>query len=1130
MIIMKKSRPLTDIEYLLTDTDYVAYKTDLAGHITYVSDDFIRISEYTKEESIGSAHSLIRHPDIPEAVFVDLWQTVTANRTWVGLIKSHCKNGGFYWAVAHVIPFYERDRVVGCLVVYKKPSLEQIKEAISTYHLLQLPLLRKLSIQYGTFYKARFLPRLLFLKQCTLYARFVIATALILITLSIVGFLGLHGIKQGNDSLLEIYNDRILPMNQLSSIQRLILTNQILVRAADLNPVLLDQVEDNVKKTNQLWADYLRTALTAEERLLAAQLTEHRAHYLADELQPILAALRKQDNTQLAQLLSRNRYNLYLAVVDDIDKLLQMQTQVTHQIHEQAIHRYIEIRNFILEVIVVFFLLLIYRAIKIRRLITGPLTTVIKHLKQLAQGQFNETIEVDYLPEFNQIFTAIKILQIQLGFAIFEKQQSANETLSIKVGLDFASTGIMIADNARTLIYANNSVMNLLRFAEAGIQKQLPHFSMNTLIGSNIDQFHRQPSYQAAMLANLSGPVVVPIMIGERSLVLTAIPIINEQGEHLGTVAEWTDRTSEQSIERDITGILEQVLQGHFNVRINLADKSGFLKALSCQINTLFDSTERYVLKLTEIEHSLLESEFRWKFALEGAGDGVWDWNIETDRAIYSSRWKTMLGYSDKDILPTHEEWLMRIHPDDQAMVTGTMQDYLQGTVGTYRVEYRLKCKEGHYKWILGRGMAVSHDQQGRPLRMIGTHTDLTKAKETELELQKAKDTAEALVLTKAQFLANMSHEIRTPMSSVISFSELALLKEMPDDIRDYLTKINTSSKSLLNILNDILDLSKIEANGLKMNPVLFDLDELHEGLFNLFVTTIEHKGLSFPITLDSNVPRQLVGDELRIKQVLINLLGNAIKFTEKGSVSLDIRLLATETSQVRLLFAVTDSGIGISVKDQAKLFKTFSQVDETITRRFGGTGLGLALSQELVELMGGQFTVVSTPDVGSCFSFELPFSVPSLSDVDSAEKSAVTLSSALSSVGLQLADMRILVVEDNFFNQQIVKEILQLSGVNVELANNGVEALAILAERSFDAVLMDIHMPVMDGFEATQHIRKLPEFAELPVLALTAGVTEEEYEQCKACGMTDFVSKPIERAKLLSTLAKWVKPRNTGL
>jgi CheY-like chemotaxis protein len=172
----------------------------------------------------------------------------------------------------------------------------------------------------------------------------------------------------------------------------------------------------------------------------------------------------------------------------------------------------------------------------------------------------------------------------------------------------------------------------------------------------------------------------------------------------------------------------------------------------------------------------------------------------------------------------------------------------------------------------------------------------------------------------------------------------------------------------------------------------------------------------------------------------------------------------------------------------------------------------------------------VSTPEVGSCFSFELPLSVPSLSDVDSAQKAGITLSSALSSVGLQLADMRILVVEDNFFNQQIVKEILQLSGVNVELANNGLEALAILAEKTFDAVLMDIHMPVMDGFEATQHIRKLPEFAELPVLALTAGVTEEEYEQCKACGMTDFVSKPIERAKLLSTLAKWVKPRNTGL
>ena len=537
------------------------------------------------------------------------------------------------------------------------------------------------------------------------------------------------------------------------------------------------------------------------------------------------------------------------------------------------------------------------------------------------------------------------------------------------------------------------------------------------------------------------------------------------------------------------------------------------------------DGTPDYFIEILEditqrkaIEHALEESDFRWKFAIEGAGDGVWDWNIQTDEASYSKRWKEMLGYVGDDILPNHQEWLARIHPDDQAQVAATMQAYLAGKISVYTVEYRLKCKDDSYKWILGRGMVVSRDLQGQPLRMIGTHTDLTQLKQSEQALREAKEAAEFLALAKSEFLTNMSHEIRTPMSAIIGFSQLGLNKDFPAEALDYLSKINCASTSLLGILNDILDLSKLEAAGININNAPFSVNELRDTLCTLFSGVAQKQDLSFIVEVASDVPEILVGDNLRLQQVLINLLGNAFKFTVNGFVNLSITLLEDNLSEVRLLFRVKDTGIGIATKDQDKLFQLFSQVDDTATRRFGGTGIGLALSQNLVQLMGGEILLESSPGLGSQFCFELILGVSAESVLPA------TLISVSSEVGQQLAGIRILVAEDNVFNQQIVQELLELSGIVVEIANNGSEALTILEQNKFDGVLMDVHMPVMDGYEATKQIRKLPQFSSLPIIALTAGVTEEERELCMAAGMNDFVNKPINTNQLLTVLMKWLR------
>jgi len=412
----------------------------------------------------------------------------------------------------------------------------------------------------------------------------------------------------------------------------------------------------------------------------------------------------------------------------------------------------------------------------------------------------------------------------------------------------------------------------------------------------------------------------------------------------------------------------------------------------------------------------------------------------------------------------------------------------------------------------------------------LGIQEDITTRKAVELNLLasqqallEAKQHAELLVSTKARFIANMSHEIRTPISGIIGFSDLALIKDMPADIRDYLTKINSASLGLLGILNDILDFSKLEAGGISIKQEPFNLSVLKHNLYSLFINAADNKNLKFSIDISPETPVHLIGDELRLKQILINLLGNAIKFTTKGAVSLTISVKDSNSSKAKLSFCVQDSGIGMSEQDISQLFQAFNQLDDSITRRFGGTGLGLSLSQELIQLMGSQFTVTSTVGLGSRFCFDLVMNLPSdtlINDIKEQEN----LSTVVTHFGEQLVGIRVLVAEDNLFNQQIVKELLSLSGIIVELTNNGEEALAMLQQQHFDAVLMDAHMPVMDGFEATRKIRLQPRYATLPIIALTAGVTPEERNQCMAAGMDDFINKPINIGRLLNTLAKWLK------
>jgi PAS domain S-box-containing protein len=525
-----------------------------------------------------------------------------------------------------------------------------------------------------------------------------------------------------------------------------------------------------------------------------------------------------------------------------------------------------------------------------------------------------------------------------------------------------------------------------------------------------------------------------------------------------------------------------------------------------------------------EQEHAslllLAHDKEKLSMALEQSQSSVMITDLDTHIEYVNQAFVNSTGYSREEIIGQKPS-LLKSDKTTRATYDAMWKALLDGKA--WQGEVINRNKQGkeliELTWI-----SPIRQADGSISHYLGVKEDITERKQKDGLLLAAKERAENLAKTKSQFLANMSHEIRTPMAAIIGFSDLALLIDMPTKVNQYVKNINTASNHLLTILNDILDLSKLEAGQMTLKLKHFELVELQESLHGLLINTAQAKGLAFTIDIAPQVPKVLIGDSLRLKQALINLLGNAIKFTQQGSVTLSISLLELTATETRLLFAVTDTGIGISPEQQDKLFQPFSQADDGFDRSFEGTGLGLAISQDLVRLMSGSIKLESRPGLGSCFSFEL---VLPLANLVLNEPQVIATSSLNPEA---LSGIRVLVAEDNAFNQMFVSEMLENFGASTVLVNNGLEALAALEKETFDIVLMDLHMPAMDGYEATLEIRKRPHYASLPVIAFTASVTEEEKRQCIATGMNDFVGKPTNKKDLLETLQRWLKTEPVGV
>ena len=563
--------------------------------------------------------------------------------------------------------------------------------------------------------------------------------------------------------------------------------------------------------------------------------------------------------------------------------------------------------------------------------------------------------------------------------------------------------------------------------------------------------------------------------------------ILGGQAEVPGVAGTWQELTENvnamaESLTgqvRDIADVTTAVAKGDLTQKITV-DAQGEILELKSTFNEMLDQLNRFSLEVTRVAREVgTEGVLGGQAEVPGVA-GTWQELTENVNAMAESLTVQVRAIA--------------------AVTTAVAGGDLTQKI-TVAAKGEVNMLKGDINTMIS-ALATERDSRDRALK----------------ELVIAREGAEAAYKTKSEFLANMSHEIRTPMNAILGLSQLCLQTGLDQRQHDYISKVNLSAHGLLGVVNDILDFSKIDAGMLALELVHFDLNSSLQLLDSSAGHLARAKGLRFNMNVESDVPAYLVGDPLRLGQVLLNLASNAVKFTVEGEVGVSIKLKEQDGDSVMVEFEVSDTGIGLTSEQSKGMFLAFTQVDTSTTRKFGGTGLGLAISKRLVELMGGRLWVESSVGTGSNFFFTARFSR------GEANKAISFMGSVEEPAALwRLKGRRILVAEDNEINQDVIREILEQCGVVVVLCTNGSEVLQCLASESYDMVLMDIQMPVMDGYEATRRIRATPSLADQCVIAMTANVMALDQQRCVACGMNDFVSKPIDSNFLYKTLLKWL-------
>ncbi len=577
-----------------------------------------------------------------------------------------------------------------------------------------------------------------------------------------------------------------------------------------------------------------------------------------------------------------------------------------------------------------------------------------------------------------------------------------------------------------------------------------------------------------------------------------------------------------QPVEK-ITSLFKDIKDGTIDLNFRLKEKSNDeIGELVKWFNTFLES----LADKKRTEEELLYSREQYRLVVNNIKEVIFQTDVHGNWIFLNPAWMEITGFSIEESLG--KNYLKFVYTEDREKIIDLFKPLISNEKDYCRFSIRYVIKDGGYRWIEIFTRLTLNDE-GHFIGASGTLNDITERRLAEIEMSKAKEEAIAANRSKSDFLANMSHEIRTPMNAIVGMTELLLDTPLNQEQQSYAVVVRDAGNLLLNVINDILDFSKIEAGKLVLNPYVFNLKEVVTNIVEILSIKAKDKDLPLLYSVEEGIPN-LYGDADRLRQILMNLISNSIKFTEKGKIDIITSLREESDKDVTILIEVIDTGIGVSEEAQNKLFNPFIQADGSTTRKYGGTGLGLSISKKLVEMMNGKIQIRSKEGLGSNFSFTVVFEKakamePLTSEIETTKNPVETINTE------KPLNSLILLVEDNLTNQKLAQIQFKKLGLKIKIVNNGKEAVEEVFKDDYAIVLMDCQMPLLDGFEATKLIREIENTrgGHIPIIAMTANAMQGDKEKCLDAGMDDYISKPVKISDLQEKATKWINISNRG-